>query len=244
MINPMTKSLIQSAIVVGLMLSLSGCLKTRAQLKDSDDEDAQPRPAQVQDVQPQGQYVIDEVKSEITRLTGRLEDLERANRERDAQGANTQKEELKKLEARLAETEQAQAQMIDAIKKMQATQPVAEQPELFEKAKAEQQAGNHEAAVESFSQYLKTSKAKHTEEATFLRGESFFALKQYKKAIMDFSKFPEKYSKSRRMAAALMRIAASFEALGMAEDAKGFYQELVDKFPKTAEGKKAKAKLK
>ena len=43
---------------------------------------------------------------------------------------------------------------------------------------------------------------------------------------------------------ALLKIGQSFEALGMKEDAKGFYQELTDKFPKSPEAAKAKKKVK
>jgi hypothetical protein len=62
-----------------LALSVSACLKTRAELRgdnpDSDSAPAQssPRtPNQVQDVQPQGQYVIDEIKQQMTMLQGRI----------------------------------------------------------------------------------------------------------------------------------------------------------------------------
>jgi tol-pal system protein YbgF len=242
------KSLFVTSLSVVMALSLSACLKTRAQLRDESSDDTvheqRAQAAQIQEVQPQGQYVIDELKSEITRLTGRIEDLERRAKARDAEGATAGKEDLKKLETRIIETENAQSEMIKAIQKMQQTMPAPEQPELFEKAQNEQKNGNHQAAVDDFTNYLRNPKAKHAEEATYLRGESYFALKEYKKAIMDFSKFPEKYSKSKRMPSALFRIGNSFEALGMKDDAKGFYQELAEKFPKSSEAKKAKAKLK
>ena len=92
--------------------------------------------------------------------------------------------------------------------------------------------------------YLKNTKAKQHEEATFIRAESYYSLAQYKKAIVDYSKFPEKFTKSKRMPLALYKIGLSFEHLGMKEDAKGFYQELVEKFPKSPEGVKARAKAK
>lgn len=229
--------------------SLTGCLKTRAQLKDDPDDRevaSKPVPAQVQDVQPKGEYVIDEIKSEITRLTGRVEDLERtAHQQQKAANDPKEKEEVQQLHRRIEELERAQAEMLEALKKLQTSAPAAaENTDAFEKGKASLKAGNLEAAVESFTSYLKYPKAKNAEEATFLRGEAYFGLKQHKKAIIDFSKFPEKFTKSKRLPAALLKIGQSFEALGMKEDAKGFYQELVDKFPKAPEAKKAKAKLK
>lgn len=239
-----------AVLSVALALLVSGCLKTRAQLREEAGDigaagagaGAPPIPAQVQEVQPQGQYVIDEIKSEITRLTGRIEDLERA--QKDSAGSHGAQEAEAKQETRIAELEKAQADMIEAIKKMQLTLPAAESPELFEQGKNQFETGNFESAIENLSAYLKNPKAKKTEEATFLRGEAYYASQQYNKAIVDFSRFPDAFRKSKRTPAALLRIGQSFEALGMKKESRDFYQELVDTYPKSAEAKKVKGKLK
>lgn len=231
------------ALVVLVSTLGSACLKTRAQLRGhsyEDDEDARrPTPAQVTPVEPTGGYALEEMKSEITRLNGRIEDLERAQKGGAQNPA--QKEEVKKLENRMAELEQAQANLLETVTKLQETSAAAADPsEFLKKGKALFQEQDFEAAIEAFSTYLKSPKAKKAEEATFFRGESYFHLKQYKKAIVDFSKFPEKFTESAQMPAALLRIGQSFEALGMKEDAQGFYQELTEKFPKSPEAKKVK----
>jgi len=77
-----------------------------------------------------------------------------------------------------------------------------------------------------------------------MRAEAYYQLKQYKKAIVDYSKFPEKFTTSKKMPVALLKIGQSFDALGMRDDAKSFYQELIEKFPKSQEAKKARSKLK
>ena len=46
------------------------------------------------------------------------------------------------------------------------------------------------------------------------------------------------------MPVALLRIGQSFDALGMKDDARGFYQELAEKFPKSTEARKIRARLK
>ena len=91
---------------------------------------------------------------------------------------------------------------------------------------------------------LNQEKGKQVEEATFLRGEANFKKLQYNKAILDYSKFPEKFQKSSFHPKALLRIAESFEAMGRKDDAKAFYSDLLEKFSKTAEGKIAKKKMK
>jgi TolA-binding protein len=240
------RKLIISGISLVVLLSLGGCLKTRAQLKE-DGQDETPatataKPNAVQDVQPQGQYAIDEVKSEITRMNGRMEDLERA--QKDAAAAKPADEQTKKMEARLTELETAQANMLEAIKKLQDTSPAADPTELFEKGKKEFGDENWDGVIEPLTGYLKSSKPKNAEDGYFMRGESYFHLKKYKLAIADYSEFPEKYTKSKHMAEALYKIGVAFEALGSQDDAKGFYQLLVDKFPKSSQAKKVKSKLK
>ncbi|MGZ3697637.1 MAG: tetratricopeptide repeat protein, partial [Bdellovibrionota bacterium] len=108
--------------------------------------------------------------------------------------------------------------------------------------RAQFKAGNFSAAIETLTAYLKTAKKGKTEEATFLRAESYYKLKQYKKAIVDYSKFPEKYTHSKNMPQVLYKIGLCFDNLGMRDDAKGFYQELIEKFPKSPEAKKARPK--
>jgi tol-pal system protein YbgF len=249
-----SKSLV---LLVALSLTATGCLKTRAQLHGDGDvvDDTTQRSADktpgasqpVQDVVPQGGYAIDEVKSEITRLEGRIEDLERSQKQAGETATQAGSDQQKKLEARVVELEQAQAQMIETIKKLEsgaATAAAAPTPELFDKAKAQYDSGQYDVAIETFSAYMKSPKAPHQEDATFLRAEAYFAQKEYKKAIVDYSRFPEKFTKSKRMPAALLRIGESFDALGMHDDAKGFYGELVEKFAKSPEAKKARARLK
>ena len=239
-----TRNKLNAALLVFLIMMVgSSCLKTRSQLKDDDDREPRAQQAQVTDVQPQGQYVIDELKSEITKLTGRLEDVERAQKQGASQSSSAAKEEIKKLENRITELEQAQANLIETVKKLETSSPaVADPVELLEKGKNQYKEQDYEEAVKSFSGYLKAPKAKKAEEATFLRGESYFKLKEYKKAVVDFSKITEKYPKSERAPAAYYRIGQCFDGLGMKEDARGFYQELVDKYPKSAEAKKVRKK--
>lgn len=237
-------------LCVLLALSASACLKTRAQLREEQAEDdaaaSQPTPVHVQEAQPQAALAIDELKTTITQLNGRIEDLEHAQARaaQNQSGNQAAREQIQKLETRIQELETAQAQMLDAIQKLRAATPPspAETAELFEKARTQYAAGDYSGAVESLSTYLKNPKAPRLQDGTFLRGEAYFNLKQFKKAIVDYSKFPEKFQNSRHTPTALLKIAQSFEALGMRDDARSFYQELVEKFPKSPEAKKARPK--
>jgi len=245
------KSIIsKTSILLVCVSSMTGCLKSRFQYRgDGDDQAAvTPIPTQVKDVRPQDEYVLDEIKLELTRLNGRIEELERASQaaSNSTEQSTVQKDDLKKFETRIVELEQAQAKIIETIQKNKQNESISpeESEDLYKKGKSKYNLAHYDEAIEIFTGYLKNPKASDTEDATFYRAESYFKLKQYKKAIVDYSRFPEKFTRSKRMPSVLFRIGSSFDALGMKEDAKGFYQELIDKFPKTSEAKKARSKLK
>jgi TolA-binding protein len=228
---------------ITLCLTQAACLKTRAQLKEDGSDDAaaaKPQPAQVQEVQPEGRYAIDEIKGEMTRLEGRVEDLERAQKQ-----ASAGQPDQKKLESRITDLENAQAQMIETLKKIQGDVQANEDPSsFFDQAKAQYASGDYQAAIQNLNSYLQSAKAKQPEDATFMRGEAYFKLQDFNKAIVDFSKFPEKFTRSPHMPAALLLIAQSFDAIGSHDDAKAFYQELVEKYPKSPEARSLKKKKK
>ena len=223
-----------------LLASLAGCLKTRAQLRGDETPTSQAAP-KGEAPKPEASEIVEEMRSEIMRLTGRIEELER---DKNSNSGNApQAEAMKKLEQRILELEQAQVTLIEQLKKQQAEAPPADAGKLLEEGKNQLKNGKPEEAIETFSRYLKAPKAPKAEEATFLRAEAQYTLKRYKKAIVDFSQFPEKYTKSKYMPKALLRIGQSFDALGTPEDAKAFYQLLIDQYPKSEEAKLARPKM-
>ena len=189
-------------------------------------------PAPLPDV---ANFTPDELRVEVARLTGRVEELEHEKQATD----QSRTDETKKFESRIAELE----------KKLKELQPdplaIPEGKTLFEAGKDAFVAQKCDEAISFLSRVLEKADAgKEAEEATFLRAECYFKKTQYNKAIVEFSRFPEKYQKSVFHPKALLRIAESFQAMGRNDDAKAFYSDLFDKFPKTAEGKLAKKRLK
>lgn len=258
-------SLLVSVLV--LAFSLSGCLKTRAQLREEALDESEPMSRRQiastvtqapQPVEPRGQaYAIDEIKAEFTQLVGRVEDLERSLKESGDDQDQLEKlkqalkAESKRIDAKFADLEKMLQGLQEATNKMAEglqkvlTHPVLTDPnEVFKRASTLFEEENYPAAAESYGEYIKLPKVKRLEEAVFMRGESFYLAKQFKKAIVEYSKFPEKFPKSSRLPSALFKIGLSFEGLNMSEDAKGFFQEVVAKFPKSIEAKKAKKKIK
>ncbi|MCW3101414.1 MAG: hypothetical protein JWL77_7032, partial [Chthonomonadaceae bacterium] len=180
-------------------------------------------------------YTADELRAELARTSGQVEELEH-----DKQITEKQRDEQqKKNEARIADLEKKLKELQpDAVKPLDGQTPLEAGKEAMANEK-------YDDAVQFFGQVLeKSDTGKEAEEATYLRGETYFKKQQFNKAIVDFSHFPEKFQKSSFHPKALLRIAESFEMMGRKEDAKAFYSDLLDKFPKTAEGKLAKKRLK
>jgi hypothetical protein len=180
-------------------------------------------------------YGVDELRAELARVSGIAEELQHEKQLKEqAQG-----DELKKSQERIVALEKQLKDLTPDTPKL----PEGKSP--FEAGKDAFSSNNSEEAIMYFTQVLSASESgKEAEEATYLRGESYYKKQQYNKAIVDYSRFPEKYQKSSFHPKALLRIAECFEAMGRRDDAKAFYSDLMEKFPKTAEGKIAKKRTK
>lgn len=236
-------------VIILALLPLSACLKTRAQIRNQQNtsDASEGVNTKVTPINNDSQ-MVDELRGEVQRLNSRIEELELANKNSSEvleKKYSNKVEETKKIEERLQELEKAQTQLIEALKKQEQDRPSKIDPALiFEQAKQNFKNKTYPEAIDLFGQYIKSPKVKNLDDALFYRGEALFISKQYKKAILDFSTLHEKHSKSKHIPHSLLRIAQCFEFLGMKSDAQVFYQELVDKHPKSNESKTAAKKLK
>lgn len=231
-----------------------GCLRTRGMMREDRAFDVDPSSGR------SGQSdLVDELRAEISRLSGRIEELERARAENPVQSADPAKsnevqDRLKALEERVTDLDRAQRALIELQKGRRTSLPPETAPApgeapatgdaaprgSLEKGRSLFQAGRFDDAATELSVFLEKNpkaKAASIEEASELLGESQFVMKQYQTAITSFSRL----TNSRRAPGALLRIAQSFEALGLQDDARNFYQELQNRYPKSAEAKKARS---
>ncbi len=74
--------------------------------------------------------------------------------------------------------------------------------------------------------------------------EERFKEKDWKRSILNYQKFRDANPHHKKFAEATLRIGASFHELGMKDEAKSFYDEVISKFPNSLEAKKAKIRLK
>ncbi len=227
------------------LLSLNACVTTRSQLgqagKTGQDTSHHAPTVESYPSSPMpGPYVptkatfdVDDLKSEVSKLLGRVDELE----QKLSQTSN-HAEMIKSLQTKVEELEKRSP--------VAASTPafVPEVKDHYQLGKKAYQSSKFEDAIVAFEEVQKNPDSKNLEEAIFLEGESFFKLKNFRKAIVEFSKITEKYPKSSNHPKALLRIAESFEALGSKEDAEAFYSEIIEKFSKSAEAKAAKKRLK
>jgi len=84
-----------------------------------------------------------------------------------------------------------------------------------------------------------------TDDAQYWIGESYLNERNFHQAVMEFQKVVDKYKKTGDMIApALAKLGDSFKMLGMNEDAKLFYQEVIAQYPKSDSAERARNALK
>ena len=78
----------------------------------------------------------------------------------------------------------------------------------------------------------------------FALGEKYFAEKDFENAVQSYEAYRRKWPKGKRYADSTFKMGECFRNLKMNRDARAFYQEVVDRFPKTAVAKAAQKRLK
>jgi TolA-binding protein len=203
--------------------SLIGCLKTRTEVKET--ETKQVMAQQVTTLQKTNADTsnrIAELEQEVRELNGKIEVIEN---------------KLSKQNPEHEKSLKGVTELIsDSNKKM-----AAYQEELLKQDNAIKQLNQE---IET----LKTEKAKAAEKVEkkdpHQLAEDYFKQSDWKKAIIQYQKYRDENPKGKKVADSTYKIAYSFSELGMKEEAKTFYEEVVSKFPGSPEAKKAKSKIK
>jgi tol-pal system protein YbgF len=239
--------LIFSLILMGTLLVQTGCLKTRAQLREGSDvyrPNAFSAPLPVYGNEVTGSsYAVDEMRTEIARLSGRIEELERG-KSLDGRDDGGPALDILEIERRLSEVERTQIAILRSLRLVQERMPQRNPNEFLDQAREQIRSKQYREAEKNLNAFLDANKeGQFAEEATFLRGEAYFNLEEFRKAIVDYSKFTDDFKGSDWVPEALYKIGLSFAALGMTTDANAFYEELISQFPNSKEASLAKSKL-
>lgn len=217
-------------LVLGLFLAsmMTGCLKTRTEVKET--ETKQVMAQQVTTLQRTNADTanrIAELEQEIREMNGKVEVLEnklsKQNPENDKQ--------LKNMNEQVGEANKKLAVYQEELVKQEKT--IQQLTHEVETMKAEAAAAASKPAE------------KETEKKTPLQlADEHFKQNDWKKAIIQYQKYRDENPKGKKVAESTYRIAYAFGELGMKEEAKTFYEEVITKFPTSLEAKKAKNKIK
>ncbi|MCB0415317.1 MAG: tetratricopeptide repeat protein [Bdellovibrionales bacterium] len=210
----------KSVLLVLLSFLMSGCLLTRDQIQNQ--EERQVIQQQVGDLQKQradNQAQLDEIEATQRSTMGRVEVLEKTMNDIKALEEDKNKQEQDVLNQKFVAYEQALKNLESQLISLNAE---------IEQMKA------REVKVNKV-------KAEPVPKGNFGAGEYFFSKKQYDKAIENYDKYRKLNPNGRRFSTATYKMGLSFKELGMKEEAKVFFKEVISKFPKTAEAKKSQS---
>lgn len=242
------------ALLLALALGQAACLKTRSQIKSDQDQatDDTSNGGDAKNAAPAraGNYELEEMKNEITRVSGKLDEIDHNQK---TQNVTELKDYLARLDARVADLEKNQVLVMDEVKALKdqaasnaqvAKAAATPASDLMSQANQLLSEKKCDEAADKYREVLgKAPKGKDAAEAHFGAGEALYCAKDYKKAIVQYSKVQESFAKSARIPQSLYKIALSFQHLNMAKESKGFFNELIERYPKSNEAKKARAKV-
>lgn len=200
-------------------LTLSGCLVTRSAVRERE----QQVETQAQ-VKAQNTAQMVEVDENLRGLRGRVEEVEN--------GLNQIQMQSRSVEAKHQESEKALAERLrvyqETLEKLEAQYLL-----LSQKVEALQASATAPAAA-----------AKTPAKGSFETAEDLFNKKNWKQAIVEYDKYRKSNPKGKKYSDATYKIAICFQELGMKDQAKVFYEEVVDSFPQSKTAGLAKDRLK
>jgi TolA-binding protein len=190
------------------------------------------------------EVATEELKEEVGRLTAGLDER--------MQVQQKQFDELRKDMATLTTRIQAleQRAATDEVNAKQAATAAAAAAEerakpTLENGKRLFDEGKYEEAADILRAVItKSHNRDEVKKAHFFLAESLFAGKDYASAALEFSDFQKNYPKDSQIPTAIYRQANAFRNLGKNKEAKLFYQELIERYPKNALAAKAKTEKK
>jgi tol-pal system protein YbgF len=237
-------------------------ISTRGQLSDMESEMKSGRESglendqNIRDRMAGMRIELDQMRSEIQNLTGRLDEIEfmiaqessvgDKKRERTDDNVRLNNNRIVRLEEYL-NLEPLELSKRDEHQGAEPVETVAElsEEQLYFEAKKAFDQGDPETAREGFEKLIKRyPKSLNADNAQFWIGEIYYREKWYEKAILEYQKVIEGYPKGNKVQAALLKQGLSFLNLGDTANARLILKELAEKYPKSSEADIARTKLK
>lgn len=215
-------------IFIACLGLVSGCLKTRNDVKEA--EESKLLQTQVVSMQKaNADYVsrVEETLENFRALSGRVEVLE--NKAEKSEGADSEKQ---------VGNTKAIIELNDRVKLLQ---------ESVSKLTEENQALQTEVAnlkSKTVKNEVPSGVAGDNHAGIFSTAEDLFKQKKWKEAILQYDEYKKKSPKGKAIPEAIYKTGVCFQELGMKDEAKVFYQEVIAKFQKSEYARKAQIRLK
>lgn len=209
-----------------VVLISSGCLRTRQDIQENEQKkQVQDQVSSIQRSNAEQINKYSELEENIRNLNGRIETLDSKLEQKQRE----KEELLKQNTENNAALEKKLALMQESLVKMEQEleQAKAREKELSEKKEAEAQAEKIAAQKDDLT-----------------AGEDYFEAKDWKKAILSYQKYREKNPKGKKFSEVTYKIGVCFQELSMKEEAKAFYEEVINKYPKSKFAEKSATRLK
>lgn len=191
------------------------------------------------------QSALDTLRVDLQSTKGRMEDM--------TETSTRIREDLSLVQNDLGLKISALEDRLGKIEETLAKQPIpppaeapAETPEaLYERGlELIQKEGAFDRGREQMEIFLKRFPGHElTVNAMYWIGESYYGEKKYESAILQFQEVVQKHGNHPKVASALLKQGLAFQALGDEKNARVILQQIVERFPKSEEAKKAKEKL-
>lgn len=216
-------------LIAAASLFLTGCLKTRNEVRSS--EQRQVMAQQVTTLQRSNADVANrfaDLEEQMRNLNGRVDVVEN----QFGQGRAGMDEVLRSNQQKNAELNQKVMILQEALTKMES--------QLFQVSSELNSLRQERASAAAAA----TERAKQAKKNPYDVAQEHFENKDWKQSILNFQKYRDENPKGSKFADATYKIGVSFQELGMKDEAKTFYDEVVSKFSKSDEARRAKIRLK
>lgn len=219
-------------LIVFLGIHLSACVTTRmSQERQAEKDRIKNTVESLQKDRADLDTKLDDWQNEMRQAVGRIEALEF---EKEQQLKNIEAERLSLVEKEKAEAEREalyQKTLEDLnsqIKKL--SEQVAVLTEDVKKLKSPPK--------------KKSSPPKAKKKGNYTQAEEDFVNKRWKEAALNYQKYRELNPNGRRYTRSTYRMGVCFEELGLKDDAKAFYEEVISRLPNSTYAKQARDRLK
>lgn len=210
---------------------------------------------------------IDQMRGEMQKLQGRLEDNERIVKrsvERDLGEQDILKKKVMDLETTVRAHQdylgietggqrppqtgmvpmERQPGQVAAVPSVPVEPAKPKDVELYDDSLALYRNGKYEDAILGFKDFLKNyPKSDLADNAQFWIGESYFSLKQYEQAILAYNDVIKRYPKGNKIPNALLRQSLAFIEINDKTSARLLLRKIIKEYPNSSEAKIASKKM-